>query len=62
MFAVFVSLTVYIIIDVLVDYPENAISVAGLAIYIILFYVFSKNPAKVRMFQFIKKNTHTQKQ
>lgn len=47
MFAVFVFLTAYIIVDVLLDYPENAVSIAGLAIYIILFYVFSKNPAKV---------------
>ncbi|XP_048753861.2 solute carrier family 28 member 3-like [Ostrea edulis] len=47
MFAVFVFLTAYIIVDVLLDYPENAVSIAGLAIYIILFYVFSKNPAKI---------------
>ncbi|XP_056008147.1 solute carrier family 28 member 3-like [Ostrea edulis] len=47
LFAVFVFLTAYIIVDVLLDYPENAVSIAGLAIYIILFYVFSKNPAKI---------------
>ncbi|XP_061179837.1 solute carrier family 28 member 3-like [Saccostrea echinata] len=47
MLAVFVALTVFIIVDVLLDYPQNAVSIAGLAIYIIIFYIFSKNPAKV---------------
>lgn len=47
MLAVFIALAAYIIYDVLLDYPQNAISVAGLALYIIIFYVFSKNPAKV---------------
>uniref|UniRef100_A0A8W8LTB1 Sodium/nucleoside cotransporter n=1 Tax=Magallana gigas TaxID=29159 RepID=A0A8W8LTB1_MAGGI len=48
MLAVFIALAAYIIYDVLLDYPQNAISVAGLALYIIIFYVFSKNPAKVK--------------
>lgn len=47
MLAVFIALAAYIIYDVLLDYPQNAISIAGLALYIIIFYVFSKNPAKV---------------
>lgn len=47
MVAVFVSLSVYIILDVLLDYPQNAISIAGLLIYVFIFYVFSKSPAKV---------------
>ncbi|XP_062608399.1 solute carrier family 28 member 3-like [Saccostrea cucullata] len=47
MLAVFVALTAYIVVDVLLDYPQNALSIAGLAIYIIIFYIFSKNPAKV---------------
>ncbi|XP_061179840.1 solute carrier family 28 member 3-like [Saccostrea echinata] len=46
--SVFVTLTVYIIIDVLLDFPQNSVSVAGLILYIIIFYVFSKNPAKVK--------------
>lgn len=48
MLAVFIALAAYIIYDVLLDYPQNAISVAGLALYVIIFYVFSKNPAKVK--------------
>uniref|UniRef100_A0A8W8LSQ9 Solute carrier family 28 member 3 n=1 Tax=Magallana gigas TaxID=29159 RepID=A0A8W8LSQ9_MAGGI len=48
MLAVFIALAAYIIYDILLDYPQNAISVAGLALYIIIFYVFSKNPAKVK--------------
>ncbi|XP_061179839.1 solute carrier family 28 member 3-like [Saccostrea echinata] len=48
MVAVFVILTAYIIYDVLLDYPQNAVSIAGLALYIIIFYIFSKNPAKVK--------------
>lgn len=53
MLAVFIALAAYIIYDVLLDYPQNAISVAGLALYIIIFYVFSKNPAKVLNFIWI---------
>ncbi|XP_062608441.1 solute carrier family 28 member 3-like [Saccostrea cucullata] len=48
MVSVFVSLSVYIVIDVLLDYPQNSVSVAGLILYIIIFYVFSKSPAKVK--------------
>ena len=63
MVAVFLGLAAYIIYDVLIDYPQNAVSIAGLALYIIIFYIFSKNPAKVQnifrdnvyMLQFLKK-------
>ena len=48
MVAVFLGLAAYIIYDVLIDYPQNAVSIAGLALYIIIFYIFSKNPAKVQ--------------
>nr|XP_022334486.1 sodium/nucleoside cotransporter 1-like [Crassostrea virginica] len=48
MVAVFLGLAAYIIYDVLIDYPQNAVSIAGLALYIIIFYIFSKNPAKVK--------------
>ena len=48
MVAAFLVLAAYIIYDVLIDYPQNAVSIAGLALYIIIFYIFSKNPAKVQ--------------
>ena len=59
MVAVFLGLAAYIIYDVLIDYPQNAVSIAGLALYIIIFYIFSKNPAKVQNIfgdKFLKKS------
>ncbi|KAL3832121.1 hypothetical protein ACJMK2_024009 [Sinanodonta woodiana] len=44
---VFVFLVVYIALDVAVENPTNLVSVAGLALYIIIFYFTSINPAKV---------------
>ncbi|KAJ8313796.1 hypothetical protein KUTeg_008357, partial [Tegillarca granosa] len=44
---VFIFLTVYIIVDVAVYYPRNLVSVVGLIIYIILFFLFSSNPLKI---------------
>ncbi|KAL5007441.1 hypothetical protein ScPMuIL_016247 [Solemya velum] len=46
--AVALFLVVYITIDVLVDHPGNLVSVGGLAVFIILFYLTSTNPAKVQ--------------
>lgn len=46
--AAFLAIVVYVIIDVAIDHPQNLMSVAGLALYVIIFYVFSKNPAKVK--------------
>ncbi|KAL5006302.1 hypothetical protein ScPMuIL_015108 [Solemya velum] len=43
-----IFLVVYITIDVLVDHPGNLVSVGGLAVFIILFYLTSTNPAKVQ--------------
>lgn len=44
---VFLAVVIYIIIDIAIKHPQNLISVAGLVIYIIIFYFTSKNPAKV---------------
>lgn len=44
---VFIAIAVYVIIDIAIDHPQNLISVAGLALYIVIFYVTSANPAKV---------------
>lgn len=44
---VFIAVAVYIIIDIAIEHPKNLISVAGLVIYILIFYFTSKNPAKV---------------
>ncbi|KAL5006492.1 hypothetical protein ScPMuIL_015298 [Solemya velum] len=46
--AVIIFLVVYITIDVLVDHPGNLVSVGGLAVFLILFYLTSTNPAKVQ--------------
>ncbi|OWF42578.1 solute carrier family 28 member 3-like [Mizuhopecten yessoensis] len=46
--AVFCVIAAYIIFDVAIDHPQNLIAVAGQAIYIIIFFVFSISPAKVR--------------
>ncbi|KAJ8313632.1 hypothetical protein KUTeg_008193 [Tegillarca granosa] len=43
-----IFIVVYVIVDVAIDYPQNLIAVVGQALYIILFYIFSTNPAKVR--------------
>ncbi|XP_052250658.1 solute carrier family 28 member 3-like isoform X5 [Dreissena polymorpha] len=45
--AVTVGVVVYVIIDIVIDHPENLVSVAGVALYIIIFYFTSINPAKV---------------
>ncbi|KAK3103289.1 hypothetical protein FSP39_018224 [Pinctada imbricata] len=39
---------VYIIVDIALKTPRNLISLAGIAIFILLFFVFSFNPAKVK--------------
>lgn len=46
-FAVFVFSVVYIVIDVGLENPENLVSLAGLAAFVVIFYVTSHNPAKV---------------
>ena len=40
-------MVVFIIIDVALDNPEYLIALAGQAIFILLFFLFSINPAKV---------------
>ncbi|XP_045170393.2 solute carrier family 28 member 3-like [Mercenaria mercenaria] len=44
---VLIFLIVYIVIDVALDQPQNLVCVAGLLIYILLFFITSANPAKV---------------
>lgn len=44
---VFVAVTVYVIVDIAIDHPENLISVAGMCLYVIIFYITSINPARV---------------
>lgn len=46
--AVFAIIAVYIIVDVAIDHPQNLIAVAGQAIYIIIFFIFSISPGKVK--------------
>ncbi|XP_063422699.1 solute carrier family 28 member 3-like [Mytilus trossulus] len=45
--AVFIFIVVYVIINIAIDHPENLIAAAGVALYIIIFYVTSVNPAQV---------------
>ncbi|XP_060066982.1 solute carrier family 28 member 3-like [Ylistrum balloti] len=45
---VFIIIAVYIIVDVAIDHPENLIAVAGQTIYIIIFFIFSISPGKVK--------------
>ena len=42
-----VAVVVYIIVDIAIDQPENLVSVAGMALYVIFFYITSINPARV---------------
>ncbi|XP_045168651.2 solute carrier family 28 member 3-like [Mercenaria mercenaria] len=44
---VFVTVIVYVILDIAIDHPQNLISVAGLILYILIFYITSVNPARV---------------
>ena len=44
---VFALIVVYVIIDIALEHPGNLLTVAGLALYILIFYVTSVNPAKV---------------
>ncbi|XP_053373013.1 solute carrier family 28 member 3-like [Mercenaria mercenaria] len=44
---VFAGVVAYIVIDIAIDHPQNLISVAGLVLYIIIFYITSVNPARV---------------
>lgn len=43
----FAALVVYIVTDIAMDYPENLVSIAGVVLYILVFYVTSVNPARV---------------
>ena len=45
--AVFLLIVVYVIVDVAIEHPKNLISVAGLVLCILVFYITSINPAKV---------------
>ncbi|XP_033762258.1 solute carrier family 28 member 3-like [Pecten maximus] len=45
---VFAVIAIYIIVDVAIDHPENLIAVAGQAIYIVIFFIFSISPGKVK--------------
>lgn len=44
---VFATIAVYIIIDVAMEHPENLMSLAGLFVYLLIFYITSVNPARV---------------
>ncbi|XP_078321015.1 solute carrier family 28 member 3-like [Crassostrea virginica] len=44
---VFLAIAIYVIVDVAIDNPQSLMSLAGLALYIIIFYCTSINPAKV---------------
>lgn len=40
---------VYIVIYIAMETPENLVSLGGLAVFILLFYLFSHNPSKVTL-------------
>lgn len=44
---VFFAIAIFVLVDIAEDNPQSLMSLAGLAIYIILFYITSFNPAKV---------------
>lgn len=44
---VFVLIVVYVIVDIAIKHPQNLMSVAGLLVCILVFYITSINPAKV---------------
>ena len=46
---------IYVIVEIAIKSPRNLISIAGMAVYILLFYIFSHNPAKVyvKFYKFI---------
>ena len=43
------AIVVYVVLDIAIDHPQNLVSVAGLIIYVLVFYVTSVNPAKVKL-------------
>ncbi|CAL1538783.1 unnamed protein product [Lymnaea stagnalis] len=43
-----IGFIVYIVVDVALDRPENLISLAGMVVFIALFFIFSYNPSKVK--------------
>lgn len=55
--AIFIFAIVYIIVAIAIPSPRNLVSLLGLAMFIILFYVFSHNPARVSRPQTCKCNT-----
>lgn len=42
-----IGAVVYIVIFIAMETPENLVSLGGLAVFILLFYLFSHNPSKV---------------
>lgn len=42
-------IVIFVIADVAVKRPENLISAFGMVVMVTLFYIFSYNPAKVRL-------------
>lgn len=44
---VFFAIAIFVLVDIAKDNPQSLMSLAGLALYIILFYITSFNPAKV---------------
>ncbi|KAK3594924.1 hypothetical protein CHS0354_009308 [Potamilus streckersoni] len=44
---VVIFLVVYIVMDIAIEEPRNLISVAGLMLYVMIFYVTSVNPSKI---------------
>lgn len=44
---VFFAIAIFVLVDIAEDNPQSLMSLAGLALYIILFYITSFNPAKV---------------
>lgn len=48
MIGYFAFIVIWVIVDVGLKNPENLLSAAGVAIFILLFYIFSHNPAAVR--------------
>lgn len=46
--AVVLFIIIYLIVDVAVNTPTNLISLTGMAFFILSFFIFSRNPAKIK--------------
>ena len=50
---------IFIVVDVALRVPRNLMSLVGIAAFILIFYIFSKHPAKVRKLWMTSINLYT---